>query len=172
MKQSLEKKHSAKIVAFALLLTMLTWLVPANVEVAKAADMTKSSAVKVGKPLYKKCEGQAYSFKNKQDEVLEAHFRKASKGKIKFYLVRGVYGSGFVEQTGIITGKVKGKTISFKANKWYSTDEGGAAYCIKEKISGKMTLKNNKVIKLKITSGKSKIFSFLRKGKTLTLKRI
>ncbi len=56
----------------------------------KGQGLTKSSAVKVGKPLYKQCAGRAYLSKCKPGQnFAEINFGKASKGKIKLYLAWG-----------------------------------------------------------------------------------
>ncbi len=168
MKQLLEKKQGARIVAFALLLTMFAWLVPANVGVAKAADMTKSSAMKVGKPLYKQCAGRAYLSKCKPGQnFAEIKFGKASKGKIKLYLGWGISETGDGYGTKALSGTVKGKTIKFKAKKWYYQDYVGPVQSWNNPISGTITIVNKKTIKLKIKSGKEG--PLLKKGKTITL---
>lgn len=93
MKRLLKKNQGTRIIVFALMLTMLAWLAPVNVGVAKAADnqsmsMVQNNNLKVSKkPLYKQCAGRWYISKCKPGQnFAEIKFGKASKGKIKLYL--------------------------------------------------------------------------------------
>ncbi len=167
MRQLSEKKQGTRAIVCALLLTMVAWLVPANVGIAKAATMTNGSAVKVGKPLYKKCAGKAYLSKCKPGQnFVEIKFGKASKGKIKLYLGWGISETSEFDGTKALTGTVKGKNVKFKAKKWYFEDQGGKRSW-NNPVSGTITLVNKKTIKLKIKSGEEG--PLLKPGKTITL---
>lgn len=174
MKQLLKKKQNTRIIVFTLMLTMLAWLAPANVGVAKAADnqsmsMVQNNNLKVSKkPLYKQCAGRAYLSKCKPGQnFAEIKFGKASKGKIKLYLGWGISESSDAYGTKALTGTVKGKTIKFKAKKWYYQDYVGPVQSWNSPISGTITIISKNTIKLKINSGKEG--PLLKKGKTIKL---
>ncbi len=172
MKQLLEKKQGTRAIVFALLLTMMAWLVPANVGIAKAATIENGSAVKVGKPLYKQCANRIYVSKYKPGVVegVTIKFGKASKGKIKLYIGCFPWESGGFSGTRSITGTVQGKNIKFKTKKWYSADESGGLYRWSNKVSGTITLVNKNTIKLKIKSGEAGDGPLLKPGKKITLR--
>ncbi len=169
MKQLLEKKQGTRAIVFALLLTMMAWLAPANVGIAKAATMKNGSAVKVGKPLYKQCAGRVYESKYKSGkEGVVVKFGNASKGKITLYLGRFTWDTGDSYGTKPFTGTAKGKKVKFKTSKWYGVADDGSPHHWKNKISGTITIVNKNTIKLKTKSGKEG--PLLKPGKTVTLR--
>lgn len=181
MKQSLEKKQRTRIIIFTLLLTMLAWLAPANIGVVKAADnrstsMSQSNNLKVSKkskePLYKQCARKSYASKYKLNkDFVCVKLGEVSGKKIKLYLGCGIWDTGEFYGTRAITGTIKGKTIKFKTSKWYYGDQYGV-HSRSKTVSGTVVLINKNTVKLKIKSGKAGLrnSSFLKPGKTITLR--
>ncbi len=193
MQQLLEKKQGTRAIVFALLLTMMAWLAPANVGIAKAADnqsfnTAQSKTFKVskkGKKLLKDYQKKNFYKVNKDLNGVAVYFKKASGNKIKFDIVDGyvpVPGEGGRWNGKTITGTLKGNKLKFKNAQFYcaaEVKEGEPLTDVKmAKLSGTITLVSKKTIKLKITSGRDytkyyeaeKKYSRLKPGKTTTLK--